>query len=442
MSHSIAKASVMRAPRSAPCCGASRTRSQTSCVKPWAASSAPMRSRLLWPCDRKSTGMSTTRAAVSSASASAAIWKRAASGAVTTGCSRVLTGSASGILAKTPSTFLQGFDSCSISGGPVSHAMEWLRRGRPRIGWLAFGQGGARAPPSGGRGGAMRVRGMCGAALVGAMIAASWCVDAGAQTPPAGVSAGVQAQAATLDLSDPKVRERLRAAGIDPDELQKLMNAKAAGAAPGTAPGATAAPAVPPGTAPPANGLPSDATPLAPTQFPPVTPVAGRAPFADSLQTPVAQQPDTARVPLKPFGYELFSLEPATFEPLSFGPVSPDYLIGPGDEIIVSVWGAQELNARAAVNRDGFVVLPDVGQVVANGLTLAQFKDSLEKRLSRIYSGISRDGRGRTSVEVSLGKLRSIQVFVLGDVKQPGGYTLSATSSVMNSLYYAGGPTL
>src|SRR5262249_41299512 len=130
------------------------------------------------------------------------------------------------------------------------------------------------------------------------------------------------------------------------------------------------------------------------------------------------------------------------FEPLAFGPVASDYLIGPGDEIIVSVWGAQELNARAVVNRDGYVILPDVGQVMANGYTLAKFKEALESRLARVYSGISRDGRGRTSVEVSLGKLRSIQVFVLGDVVQPGGYTLSATSTVMSSLYFAGGPTL
>jgi protein involved in polysaccharide export with SLBB domain len=100
------------------------------------------------------------------------------------------------------------------------------------------------------------------------------------------------------------------------------------------------------------------------------------------------------------------------------------------------------VSTRATITREGFLVLPDVGQVPANGYTLKGFKEQLEKRLSRIYSGISRDGRGKTWVDVSLGKLRSIQVFVLGDVVQPGGYTLSATSSIMNSLYFAGGPTL
>lgn len=281
----------------------------------------------------------------------------------------------------------------------------------------------------------MRLRCVSGAALVGAMVVAGWLAEAGAQVPTPNSTTAAQNSAATLDLADPKVRERLRAAGVDPEELQRLMGEQAASRGTGSQPMSMPA-------ASGAAAFPTDGTPVAPTQFPPVTPVAGRAPaFTDSTQSALAARADADSGALKPFGYELFSLQPTTFEPLAFGPVSPEYLIGPGDEVIVSVWGAQELNARAVVNRDGFVILPDVGQVVANGLTLGQFKESLEKRLARIYSGISRDGRGRTSVEVSLGKLRSIQVFVLGDVTQPGGYTVSATSTVMNALYFSGGPT-
>src|SRR5262249_18295702 len=191
------------------------------------------------------------------------------------------------------------------------------------------------------------------------------------------------------------------------------------------------------------HGSPAAAFPPVPQRCPPVPPVPGRMPVYMAptyLQSP--GRVDSAEASLKPFGYDLFTLKPTTFEPLAFGPVSSDYLIGPGDEIIVSVWGAQEVNARATVNRDGYLVLPDVGQVPANGSTLAAFKASLEKRLAKIYSGVSQDGRGRTFVDVSLGKLRTIQVFVLGDVVQPGAYTLSATSSAMNGLYFAGGPTL
>jgi protein involved in polysaccharide export with SLBB domain len=177
--------------------------------------------------------------------------------------------------------------------------------------------------------------------------------------------------------------------------------------------------------------------------MPPVTPPPGAAPaYADTSNRPAAAEDSAAAAGDKHFGYEIFALKPTSFEPLAFGPVAPDYLLGPGDELIVSVWGAQELNARATVNREGFIVLPDLGQVPANGYTLQAFKENLEKRLSKIYSGISREGRGRTFVDVSLGKLRSIQVFILGDVVQPGGYTVSATSTLMNALYYAGGPTL
>lgn len=249
--------------------------------------------------------------------------------------------------------------------------------------------------------------------VLGVLAAGAW-----AQTvPPAAAQAVADGR---VDLADPKVRERLRAAGIDPEELTKLM-----------ASGAASAPTT--GSAAAANAAPQS------TSFPPVTPTTlPPAAQRDTLSARAASDSLAARH----YGRDIFSLKPTTFEPLAFGPVGPDYLIGPGDEIIVSVWGAQELNARGVVNREGYLILPDVGQIVANGYTLQGFKDHLEKRLARIYSGIQRDGRGRTSVEVSLGKLRSIQVFVLGDVVQPGGYTLSATSTVLNALYFAGGPTL
>jgi protein involved in polysaccharide export with SLBB domain len=231
-----------------------------------------------------------------------------------------------------------------------------------------------------------------------------------------------------LDLTDPKVRERLRAAGIDPEELVKMM---------------AAAPATSAISSPTADGGQTSST-----GFPPVSTPPGAKPVfpvtdvkSDSIAVQSAAR-DSMQELQRYFGYEIFALQPSTFEPLAFGPVAPEYLIGPGDEIVVHVWGAQEVNARAVVNREGFLILPEIGQVSANGYTLKNFREHLENRLARVYSGIQRDGRGRTFVEVSLGKLRSIQVFVLGDVKQPGGYNVSATSTALNALYYAGGPTL
>lgn len=225
-----------------------------------------------------------------------------------------------------------------------------------------------------------------------------------------------------LDLTNPKVLDRLRAAGIDPDELQKLMQSKGI---PPTSAGATAA------SVAQSSGA-----------FPPVTSPPSQTPVLPDTTHLRTAQADTTKPEEHFFGYEFFKLTPSTFEPLAFGPVGADYLVGPGDEIIVSVWGAQELNTKVTVNREGYILLPDLGQFMVNGFTVKGLKEHLEKQLSRIYSGIRSDGRGRTSVDVSLGKLRSIQVFVLGDVTQPGGYTVSATSTVMNALYYAGGPTI
>ncbi|MFQ5600057.1 MAG: SLBB domain-containing protein [Candidatus Krumholzibacteriia bacterium] len=224
-----------------------------------------------------------------------------------------------------------------------------------------------------------------------------------------------------LDLSDPRVRERLRAAGINPADLEMLLEGRQ--------------------EAVPGPGGPTEVDASQSALFPPVTLPPAMAPTnMDSVQAPVA--PDEEERGANHFGYNIFTMSPKTFEPLAFGPVSPDYLIGPGDEIIITVWGAQELNAKVTVNREGYILLPDLGQVLVNSFTLGGLKNHVEKRLARIYSGIRSDGQGRTFVDVSLGKLRSIQVFVLGDVVQPGGYTMSATSTVMNALYYAGGPTL
>jgi polysaccharide export outer membrane protein len=275
----------------------------------------------------------------------------------------------------------------------------------------------------------MKVRSLCGKESLGVvlwfLIAASSAVAQTTTTPASAPAAAPQPSAeAKLDLNDPKVRDRLKAAGVDPDELQKLMGANPMAAAAS------------------ANGTTTGLVPASGMQFPPVIPPPGaRQVQTDSLRLQPVAVDSTNQEP-KNFGYDIFTLKPTTFEPLAFGPVPANYLLGPGDELLISVWGAQEQSSRATINREGYVILPDVGPVMANGLTLDGFKAQLEKRLARIYSGIGREGRSRTSVDVSLGKLRSIQVFVLGDVVQPGGYTLTATSTIMNALYYAGGPTM
>ncbi len=142
------------------------------------------------------------------------------------------------------------------------------------------------------------------------------------------------------------------------------------------------------------------------------------------------------------FGYDIFSLGPGTFEPPALGAVDPGYPIGPGDEIVISVWGQVELNHTLTVDREGSIMVPKVGRLQVGGVPLGELQRQITRFLSRSYSGI-REGptQATTFVNVSLGKLRSIKVFVVGEVQRPRAYTLNATSTVLNALYHAVGPT-
>jgi len=144
-----------------------------------------------------------------------------------------------------------------------------------------------------------------------------------------------------------------------------------------------------------------------------------------------------------PFGYDLFEFPELTFEPPLNVSTPSGYLLGAGDELTISVWGETKLYHQLAVNRDGNVLVPDVGPVSANGQTIQEFRKSLLRRMTSVYSGLANGSpNANTFLDVSLGKLRSIQVYVVGEVKRPGGYVLSSVSTVLQALYLAGGPTV
>lgn len=146
---------------------------------------------------------------------------------------------------------------------------------------------------------------------------------------------------------------------------------------------------------------------------------------------------------LQPFGYALFQLPASTFEPVLNIASPPSYILGPGDEIVVTVWGETKLNYQLQINREGNVIIPDVGPVNASGSTIEEFKKRLLQRMAAIYSGLdSRSGQPNTFLDVSLGKLRTLQVFVLGEVVKPGGYAISSFATAFHALYIAGGPTV
>lgn len=146
---------------------------------------------------------------------------------------------------------------------------------------------------------------------------------------------------------------------------------------------------------------------------------------------------------LQPFGMAVFGYPASTFEAVLNIASPPSYLLGPGDEIVITVWGETKLNYQLAINREGNVIVPDVGPVSASGATLTELKQRLLRRMSSIYSGLdNRSGAPNTFLDVSLGKLRTLQVFVLGDVEAPGGYAISSFGTAFNALYLAGGPTV
>lgn len=152
----------------------------------------------------------------------------------------------------------------------------------------------------------------------------------------------------------------------------------------------------------------------------------------------IVKTPKSRLFVLPPFGYEIFNKPPASFEPLDYGPADPNYQIGPEDELVVSMYGDVQASSIHRVDREGKINLAEAGMVIINGLTLAEAQKKITERLSLAYAGI----KSRTvSVDVTLGKLKRIKIFVMGEVRQPGGFTISSTSTAFTALYYAGGPT-
>lgn len=134
------------------------------------------------------------------------------------------------------------------------------------------------------------------------------------------------------------------------------------------------------------------------------------------------------------FGYDLFGDVPDTFAPLDNVPVTADYLIGPGDELIIKGWGQVDIDVHAVVNRNGVINLSKVGTVNVAGVPYSELKSHLKNAIGRVFRNFE--------LNVSLGRLRAIQVFVLGQAKRPGVYTVSSLSTLVNTLFASGGPSL
>lgn len=134
---------------------------------------------------------------------------------------------------------------------------------------------------------------------------------------------------------------------------------------------------------------------------------------------------------LKPFGYDLFTDAPSTFVPATDIPVPPDYVVGPGDQLRVQLFGNTNRTLTLTVGRDGQVSFPEIGPISVSGQRFSAVKQSIESRVSRQMIGV------RANVE--MGQTRVIRVFLLGEVEMPGSYTVSGLSTVTNALFSGGG---
>jgi protein involved in polysaccharide export with SLBB domain len=133
------------------------------------------------------------------------------------------------------------------------------------------------------------------------------------------------------------------------------------------------------------------------------------------------------------YGLNLFTNPPSTFAPVNSIPVTPNYVIGPGDELLIRIWGQILLDGHFTVDRSGAVYIPQVGQVQVAGISFDKITDYLRAQIGRNFKNFD--------VNVNMGQLRSIDVFVVGEAKKPGSYTVSSLSTLVNAVFSSGGPT-
>jgi polysaccharide export outer membrane protein len=230
----------------------------------------------------------------------------------------------------------------------------------------------------------------------------------------AGGSDAIRAQIEQSGLTPDQIRTRLRASGYSGSLLDSFLES-------GTPTGQTAEITSEQAAAMAALGIIADTS---------------------AVNTGERREPNERTYrPSTVFGVDVFRRNTTQFQPMAAGPVPPDYRLGPGDKLVLILTGAVELTHQIAITREGFVLIPQVGQVYLSGLTLDQAKSLLTDRLGRVYSGIRRGASASISFELSVANVRAIQVYVVGEVEQPGAYQVSALGTALTALYAAGGVT-
>ena len=132
------------------------------------------------------------------------------------------------------------------------------------------------------------------------------------------------------------------------------------------------------------------------------------------------------------YGEEFFSNSPSTFAPISNTPVPAEYPLGPGDELLIRGWGTIDIDFRATIDRNGTINIPTIGTVVLGGVKAGDAEALIRGAVARLYKGVT--------VSVNFGQLRAITVYVVGQAKRPGTYTVSSLSTLVSAMFASGGP--
>lgn len=159
---------------------------------------------------------------------------------------------------------------------------------------------------------------------------------------------------------------------------------------------------------------------------------------SDGMNTPAQNSPSSTTQENEVFGRNIFNTTNLTFEPSVNLATPPNYRLGPGDEVIIDIWGTSQNTIRQEISPDGTINIEKIGPVNLSGMTVSQANEHLKRVLGKTYSGLDTPG-GDLEIRLTLGNSRTIQINVMGEVVQPGTYALSSFSTVFHALYRAGG---
>ncbi|MFC1537800.1 SLBB domain-containing protein [Candidatus Latescibacterota bacterium] len=144
---------------------------------------------------------------------------------------------------------------------------------------------------------------------------------------------------------------------------------------------------------------------------------------------------------LRYYGYDIFETKEGITSPIEIGPVDPGYPIGNGDVLRLIVWGESEFQYEFEVNREGNIVIPQVGQIFVAGTRLENLRETLKNYLSKFYSGLAKDPP-TSFMDITLARLRTNQIYIMGEVRNPGVNSVSSYATAFNVMYAVGGPNI